>query len=84
MAVLGWVTALGALWIACAWGVATVVGGVIVRSRADRRVVHAPVPVGPVPRPRGPHTPGPHTPGRHTIAARVVCTSGRTVHRGRT
>jgi hypothetical protein len=41
MAVLGWVTALGALWIACAWGVAVVLGGVIMRSRADRRALVA-------------------------------------------
>lgn len=36
MVVLGWVTALGALWIGCAWGVGVVLGGVIERSRAQR------------------------------------------------
>lgn len=36
MAVLGWVIALGTLWVACAWGVAVVLGRVIVRSRARR------------------------------------------------
>ena len=41
MAVLGWVMALGALWVACAWGVAVVLGGVIVRSRAERRATVA-------------------------------------------
>lgn len=61
MAVLGWVVGVGALWIGCAWGVAVVLGGMIVRSRSDRRVRPStvPAPRGPaaadlVPRPRGP------------------------------
>lgn len=51
MAVLGWVTALGALWIACAWGVAVVLGGVIVRSGAGRRTLAATPLATTVPRP---------------------------------
>ncbi|MDN5934017.1 MAG: hypothetical protein L0I24_23585 [Pseudonocardia sp.] len=80
MAVLGWVTALGALWIACAWGVAVVLGGVIVRSGSERRALvpaapdpRHPIAAGLVPRQRAPRR-----------EPRVACArTGRAAGRGR-
>ena len=78
MAVLGWATALGALWFACAWGAAVVLGGVIVRSRADRRALAAvPSPPGPVAAGLVPRQPAPRR------EPRVACArTGRAAGRG--
>lgn len=46
MAVLGWVMGLGTLWIVCAWVVAVLLGGVILRSGTVRTAPSVPLPPG--------------------------------------